>query len=170
MALLRLLAWAAQAGAAWIFFCLFQRTLGIAAAALGALCLLAAANMTGLHAAALPNHFAMAMAAFACLVAGLRGCAAAHCAGRVARGRCPLAGGRHARGLPCFAPAWRCMCGITHLLDFYPLGDHAQHDSPLIGSSHVERAARVTAAQIECTGGQGAAPQGPQMDWRRTRP
>ena len=74
VALLRLLAWAAQAGAAWIFFCLFQRSLGIAAAAIGALALLAAANMTGLHAAALPNHFSMAMsvAAFACLVAGLR--------------------------------------------------------------------------------------------------
>ena len=35
VALLRLLAWAAQAGAAWIFFCLFQRSLGIAAAAIG---------------------------------------------------------------------------------------------------------------------------------------
>lgn len=73
--LLRLLAWAALAGAAWIFFCLFQRSLGIAPAALGALALLAATNMTGLHAAALPNHFSMAMsvAAFACLLAGLRG-------------------------------------------------------------------------------------------------
>lgn len=73
--LLRLLAWAAQAGAAWIFFCLFQRSLGIAPAALGALALLAAANMTGLHAAALPNHFSMAMsvAAFACVLVGLRG-------------------------------------------------------------------------------------------------
>ena len=72
--LLRLLAWAAQAGAAWLFFCLFQRSLGVAAAAVGALTLLAAANMTGLHAAALPNHFSMAVsvAAFACLVAGLR--------------------------------------------------------------------------------------------------
>ena len=74
VALLRLLAWAAQAGAAWLFFCLFQRSLGVAAAAVGTLTLLAAANMTGLHAAALPNHFSMAMsvAAFACLVAGLR--------------------------------------------------------------------------------------------------
>ena len=73
--LLRLLAWAALAGAAWIFFCLFQRSLGIAPAALGALALLAATNMTGLHAAALPNHFSMALSvtAFACLVAGLRG-------------------------------------------------------------------------------------------------
>ena len=33
--LLRLLAWAALAGAAWIFFCLFQRSLGVAPAALG---------------------------------------------------------------------------------------------------------------------------------------
>ena len=91
VALLRLLAWAAQAGAAWLFFCLFQRTLGIAAAALGALCLLAAANMTGLHAAALPNHFAMAMAlaAFACLVAGLRRCAAAHGASALLAGLLP---------------------------------------------------------------------------------
>lgn len=73
--LLRLLAWAALAGAAWIFFCLFQRSLGVAPAALGALALLAATNMTGLHAAALPNHFSMALSvtAFACLVAGLRG-------------------------------------------------------------------------------------------------
>ena len=73
--LLRLLAWAAQAGAAWIFFCLFQRSLGVVAAVLGALTLLAAANMTGLHAAALPSHFSMVMsvAAFACLVVGLRG-------------------------------------------------------------------------------------------------
>lgn len=75
MAALRMLAWLAQAGAAWIFFCLFKRTLGVAPAALGALALLAAANMTGLHAVALPNHFTMAIAvaAFACLVAGLRG-------------------------------------------------------------------------------------------------
>ena len=91
VALLRLLAWAVQAGAAWIFFCLFQRTLGIAAAALGALCLLVAANMTGLHAAALPNHFAMAMAvaAFACLVAGLRGGPAAHCVSALLAGLLP---------------------------------------------------------------------------------
>lgn len=73
--LLRMLALLAQSVAAWIFFCLFQRTLGATAAAVGALSLLAAANMTGLHAMALPNHFVMALsvAAFACLIAGLRG-------------------------------------------------------------------------------------------------
>ena len=75
VAMLRLLAWLAQAAAGWIFFCLFWRTLGLAAAMAGALALLASANMTGLHAMALPNHFVMALslAAFACLVVGLRG-------------------------------------------------------------------------------------------------
>ena len=77
VAMLRLSAWLAQAAAGWIFFCLFWRTLGVAAAAAGALALLACANMTGLHAMALPNHFVMALslAAFACLIAGLRGSA-----------------------------------------------------------------------------------------------
>ena len=75
VAIFRMLAWLAQAAAAWVFFCLFQRTLGVASAALGALALLVAANMTGLHALAMPNHFSMALSvvAFACLVAGLRG-------------------------------------------------------------------------------------------------
>lgn len=75
VALLRLLAWLAHAGAAWLFFCLFARSLGALAAGVGALALLATANATGLHAAALPNHFVMAMAvlAFALLLLGMRG-------------------------------------------------------------------------------------------------
>ncbi len=73
--MLRWLAWLAQAGSAWIFFCLFRRTLGIGAAALGAFSLVLAANATQLHMMAMPSHFCMAMsvAAFACLVAGRRG-------------------------------------------------------------------------------------------------
>jgi len=75
VALLRMLAWLAQALAAYLFFCLFQRGIGPLAAAVGAIALLATANATDLHASALPNHFVMALAvlAFAFLVAGLRG-------------------------------------------------------------------------------------------------
>lgn len=75
VALLRMLAWLAHACAAYLFFCLFQRSLGAWAAAVGAVALLATANATGLHAAVLPNHFVMALAvvAFAGVVAGLRG-------------------------------------------------------------------------------------------------
>lgn len=73
--MLRWLAWFGQALAAWLFFCLFRRTLGGAAAALGAFALILATNATALHKLALPNHFSMALAvlAFACLVAGRRG-------------------------------------------------------------------------------------------------
>lgn len=72
---LRLLSIFLHAGVAWVFFCLFYRTLGIPATAVGTLVLLVSANMTPLHALVVPNHFTMAMsvAAFACLVAGLRG-------------------------------------------------------------------------------------------------
>ena len=75
VALLRMLAWLAHALAAYLFFCLFQRGLGGLAAAVGVVALLATANATDLHASALPNHFVMALAvvAFALLVAGLRG-------------------------------------------------------------------------------------------------
>lgn len=75
VALLRILAWLAHALAAYLFFCLFQRGVGVLAATVGAVALLATANATDLHASALPNHFVMAMAvmAFASLVAGLRG-------------------------------------------------------------------------------------------------
>ena len=75
VATLRLLAWFAQIGAVWLFFCLFQRTLGKPAAAVGAMALAAAANATPLHTLGMPNHFAMAMsvAALACVVSGLRG-------------------------------------------------------------------------------------------------
>ena len=71
---LRLLALLAQGVAAWLFFCLFRRQLGPLAAALGAVALLASANMAELHHLAVPNHFAMAMSlgAFACAVEGLR--------------------------------------------------------------------------------------------------
>lgn len=71
---LRWLAWLAQAGAAWIFFCLFRRTLGAGPAALGGFGLILAANATPLHMMAMPNNFSMAasVAAFACLVAGRR--------------------------------------------------------------------------------------------------
>lgn len=73
--MLRWLAWLAQAAAAWLFFCLFHRALGIGAAALGAFGLLLAANATQLHMMAMPNNFSMALsvAAFACIVAGRRG-------------------------------------------------------------------------------------------------
>ena len=73
--MLRLLAWLAQALAAWICFCLFRKTLGTVAAALGAFGLVLAANATQLHMMAMPNHFSMmlSVAAFACLVAGRRG-------------------------------------------------------------------------------------------------
>ena len=75
VAVLRMLAWLAHASAAYLFFCLFQRGLGGLASAVGAVALLATANATDLHASALPNHFVMALAvvAFALLVAGLRG-------------------------------------------------------------------------------------------------
>lgn len=75
VALLRMLAWLAHAGAAYVFFRLFQRGVGAWAAAAGAVALLATANATDLHAAPLPNHFVMALAvvAFAAVVAGLRG-------------------------------------------------------------------------------------------------
>ena len=75
VALLRMLAWLAHACAAYLFFRLFQRSLDAWAAAVGAVALLATANATGLHAAVLPNHFVMALAvvAFAGVVAGLRG-------------------------------------------------------------------------------------------------
>ena len=91
VATLRLLAWLAQVGAAWLFFCLFQRTLGRAAAAVGAVVLAAAANVTPLHALGMPNHFAMAMsvAAFACVVAGLRGRKLAYLAGALLAGALP---------------------------------------------------------------------------------
>lgn len=91
VATLRTLAWFAHMGAAWLFFCLFQRTLGRPAAAVGAVVLLAAANATALHEVALPNHFAMAMslAAFACLVAGLRGRPAAYLASALLAGALP---------------------------------------------------------------------------------
>ena len=91
VATLRTLAWAAHMGAAWLFFCLFQRTLGRPAAAVGAVVLLAAANATALHEVALPNHFAMAMSlvAFACLVAGLRGRPAPYLASALLAGALP---------------------------------------------------------------------------------
>ena len=75
VALLRMFAWLAHAAAAYLFFCLFQRGVGVLAAAVGAIALLATANATDLHASTLPNHFVMALAvvAFALLVAGLRG-------------------------------------------------------------------------------------------------
>ena len=71
---LRLVTVFCHALAAWLFFCLFRRSLGSLAAALGTATLLASANMTDLHVVAVPNHFAMAMsvAAFACAVEGLR--------------------------------------------------------------------------------------------------
>lgn len=75
VAVLRMLAWLAHALAAYLFFCLFQRSVGVLAAAVGTVALLATANATDLHASTLPNHFVMALAvvAFASLVAGLRG-------------------------------------------------------------------------------------------------
>lgn len=75
VALLRMLAWLAHAGTAWVFFRLFARALGPLAAGVGALALLGVANATGLHSAPLPSHFvmAMAMAAFALVLLGIRG-------------------------------------------------------------------------------------------------
>ena len=84
---LRLLAWLAQALAAWICFCLFRKTLGAVAAALGAFALVLAANATQLHMMAMPNHFSMTLSvvAFACLVVGRRGRSAAFvCSGLLA--------------------------------------------------------------------------------------
>ena len=80
VALLRVLAWLAHVAAGYAFFCLFQRGLGVGAAGVGAVALVATANATDLLAAALPNHFAMAMAvvAFALLLLGIRGRRAAH--------------------------------------------------------------------------------------------
>ena len=74
VAALRLLALLAHAAAAWTFFCLFCRTLGIRAAAVGALVLLASASTTSLHFVVVPNHFTMALSllAFAGVVEGLR--------------------------------------------------------------------------------------------------
>ena len=88
---LRMMVWLTHAGAAWLFFCLFQRTLGRPAAAVGAAVLLAAANATALHGVAMPNHFAMAMslAAFAGVVAGLRGRPTAYLASALLAGALP---------------------------------------------------------------------------------
>ena len=74
MKTLRLLALFAQGVAAWLFFCLFRRQLGTLAASLGAIALLASANMAELHHLAVPNHFAMtvSLAAFAGAVEGIR--------------------------------------------------------------------------------------------------
>lgn len=74
LATLRLLTVFVHAAAAWMFFCLFRRTLGVPGALVGALFLLLSANMADLHHLAMPNHFVMGMslAAFACLVAGIR--------------------------------------------------------------------------------------------------
>ena len=75
LATLRLLTVFVQAGATWTFFCLFRRALGTPAALIGALVLLVSTNMADLHHLAMPNHFVMGMslAAFACLVEGIRG-------------------------------------------------------------------------------------------------
>lgn len=75
LAVLRLLTVLVHAGAAWTFFCLFRRSLGIPGTVIGVLVLLITANMVELHHLAMPNHFVMGMSlvAFACLVAGLRG-------------------------------------------------------------------------------------------------
>ena len=75
LATLRLLTVFVQAGATWTFFCLFRRALGAPAALIGALVLLVSTNMADLHHLAMPNHFVMgiSLAAFACLVAGIRG-------------------------------------------------------------------------------------------------
>ena len=75
LATLRLLTVFVHAGATWTFFCLFRRALGVPAALVGALVLLVSTNMADLHHLAMPNHFVMGMslAAFACLVAGIRG-------------------------------------------------------------------------------------------------
>ena len=75
LATLRLVTVFVQAGATWTFFCLFRRALGVPATLIGALVLLVSTNMADLHHLAMPNHFVMGMslAAFACLVAGIRG-------------------------------------------------------------------------------------------------
>lgn len=75
LATLRLLIVVMHAAAAWTFFCLFGRTLGVPGAAVGSLFLLVSMNMADLHHLAMPNHLVMAMSlgAFACLVAGTRG-------------------------------------------------------------------------------------------------
>ena len=75
LATLRLLTVFVQAGATWTFFCLFRRALGAPAALIGSLVLLVSTNMADLHHLAMPNHFVMgiSLAAFACLVAGIRG-------------------------------------------------------------------------------------------------
>ena len=91
VALLRLLVWLAHAGAAWVFFCLFERALGPVAAGVGTLALLGVANTTGLHSASLPNHFvmAMAMAAFALALLGIRGWRCAQVASALLVGALP---------------------------------------------------------------------------------
>lgn len=75
LATLRLLIVFVHAGAAWTFFCLFRRTCGAPAAAMGAVVLLVSVNTSDVTMMAMPNHFVMGMslAAFACLVAGIRG-------------------------------------------------------------------------------------------------
>ncbi len=75
LATLRLLTVFVHAGAAWTFFCLFRRALGTPPALVGALVLLVSANLADLHQLAMPNHFVMGMslAAFACLILGIRG-------------------------------------------------------------------------------------------------
>ena len=56
LATLRLLIVAMHAAATWMFFCLFRRTLGVPAAAVGSLFLLVSMNMADLHHLAMPNH------------------------------------------------------------------------------------------------------------------
>lgn len=91
LATLRLLTVFVHAGAAWTFFCLFWRTLGIPAALMGALVLLVSANLADLHQLAMPNHFVMGMslAAFACLVSGIRGSRSCFCISALLAGALP---------------------------------------------------------------------------------
>ena len=91
VALLRMLVWLAHAGAAWVFFRLFERALGPLAAGVGAIALLGVANATGLHSAPLPNHFVMAMAmvAFALALLGIRGRRSAQVASALLVGALP---------------------------------------------------------------------------------
>ena len=88
---LRWLAWLAQALTAWLFFCLFRKTLGGAAAALGSFAVILAMNLTALHKMAMPNNFsaALALAAFACLVAGRRNRPMAYFASALLAGALP---------------------------------------------------------------------------------
>ena len=75
LAVLRVITVLVHAGAAWTFFCLFRRSLGVPGAVIGVVVLFVTANMVELHRLAMPNHFVMgvSLAAFACLIAGLRG-------------------------------------------------------------------------------------------------